>query len=73
MTSYGSARPVCELEERADFRRDLASIVIVRDVEYRAKRWSWEVETVREVSLHDLPRDLSPQTRRWLRSAGQHL
>ena len=73
MTSYRSAQPVCELEERVDFRRDLASLVIVRDVEYRPKRWSWEVEAVRDVALEDLPSDLSPQTRRWLQTVGEHL
>jgi 8-oxo-dGTP pyrophosphatase MutT (NUDIX family) len=73
MTSYRSAQPVCELEERVDFRRDLASLVIVRDVEYRSKRWSFEVEAVREVELNDLPSDLSPQTARWLRTARDHL
>jgi len=73
MISYRSMQPVCELEERADFRRDLASLVIVRDVEYRPKRWSWEVEAVRNVALNDLPSDLSPQTRRWLQTVGEHL
>ena len=73
MTSYRSAQPVGELEERVDFRRDLASLVIVRDVKYRPKRWSWEVEAVRDVALDDLPSDLSPQTRRWLRMVGEHL
>jgi 8-oxo-dGTP pyrophosphatase MutT (NUDIX family) len=73
MISHGSVQPVCELEERADFRRDLASLVIVRDVEYRPKRWSLEVEAVRDVALNDLPSDLSPQTRRWLQTVREHL
>jgi 8-oxo-dGTP pyrophosphatase MutT (NUDIX family) len=73
MISHGSVQPVGELEERADFRRDLASLVIVRDVEYRPKRWSWEVESVRDVALTELPSDLSPQTRRWLRTVEEHL
>jgi 8-oxo-dGTP pyrophosphatase MutT (NUDIX family) len=73
MTSYRSAQPACELEERVDFRRDLASLVIVRGVEYRAKRWSWEVEAVRDVALNDLPSDLSAQTVRWLRTVAEHL
>jgi len=42
-------------------------------VEYRPKRWSWEVEAVSEASLAELPRDLSPQTRRWLREVGARL
>jgi 8-oxo-dGTP pyrophosphatase MutT (NUDIX family) len=67
MTSHGAAEPACELEEEVDFRRDTCSLIIVRDVEYRPKRWSWEVEAVTEASLDELPSDLSPQTRRWLR------
>ena len=66
MTSHGDVLLACELEESIDFKRDLASLVVVRDVEYRARRWSWEVEEVREAPLKDLPPDLSPQTARWL-------
>ena len=50
MTSHGPVEPACELEEEVDFRRDTCSLLIVRDVEYRPKRWSWEVEAVREAS-----------------------
>jgi 8-oxo-dGTP pyrophosphatase MutT (NUDIX family) len=73
MTSHGTVQLACELEESTDFKRDLASLVIVRDVEYRPKRWSWEVEKVLEVSVHDLPSDLSPQMRRWLKAVEPHL
>jgi 8-oxo-dGTP pyrophosphatase MutT (NUDIX family) len=73
MTSHGSIQPVCELEEQADFRRDLASLVIVRDVEYRPKRWNWEVEAVDDFDPNDMPADLSSQTRRWLRTVAEHL
>ena len=73
MISHGSVQPVCELAEEANFRRDLASLVIVRDVQYRPKRWSWEVEAVCDVELDDLPSNLSPQARRWLRTAQEHL
>jgi 8-oxo-dGTP pyrophosphatase MutT (NUDIX family) len=66
MTSYGRAALACELEEAVDFKRDLASLVVVRDVEYRPKRWSFEVEEVCEVPLGDLPSGLSAQTARWL-------
>lgn len=69
MTSNGDANLACELEESIDFKRDLASVVVVRDVEYRPKRWSWEVEVVGEFALNDLPPDTSPQTRRWLSEA----
>jgi 8-oxo-dGTP pyrophosphatase MutT (NUDIX family) len=70
MFSHGEVKPSGDLDERVDFKRDTSSIVIVRDVEYLPKRWSWEVEAVEDFDLDDLPRDLSPQTRRWLRTAG---
>lgn len=41
-------------------------LVIVEDVAYRPRRWSWEVEAVREAPLDQLPPDLSPRVRRWL-------
>jgi 8-oxo-dGTP pyrophosphatase MutT (NUDIX family) len=70
MTSHGTVNLACELEESVDFKRDLASLVIVRNVEFRPKKWSWEVEAVCDVPLDNLPADLSPQTRRWLKSVG---
>ena len=73
MTSHGAVEPACELEEEVDFKRDTCSLIIVRDVEYRPKRWSWEVEAVSEASLDELPPDLSPQTRRWLKEVGTRL
>lgn len=73
MTSHGAVQLACELEEPTDFKRDLASLVIVRDVEYRPKRWSWEVEQVAEAAIDSLPADVSPQTVRWLESVRAHL
>ena len=73
MTSHGEAMLACELEEAIDFKRDLSSLVIVRDVAYSPKRWSWEVERVAEFALDDLPRDISPQTARWLETVAEHL
>lgn len=73
MRSHGSVELACELEETVDFKRDNCSLVVVRDVEYRPKRWSWEVESVCERPLDDLPSDLSPQTRRWLSEVAAHL
>ena len=73
MTAHGAVEPVCELEEEVDFRRDTCSLIIVRDVEYRPKRWSWEVESVQSAPLDQLPSDLSPATRRWLREVGERL
>ena len=73
MFSHGEAQPAGELDEEIDFKRDTSSLVIVRDVEYRPKRWSWEVESVGDFAMDDLPPDLSPQTRRWLKTVEPHL
>ena len=73
MTSHGPVEPACEFEEEVHFKRDTCSLIIVRDVEYRPRRWSWEVEAVREARLDGLPPDLSPQTRRWLKEVGARL
>lgn len=66
MTAHGEARPAREFEESHDFKRDTASLVVVRDVEYSPPRWSWEVEKVCESDLDSLPGDLSPVTARWI-------
>lgn len=68
MISHGEVTLAGELEESVNFKRDTASVVIVRDVKYRAPRWSWEVERVGEADLTKLPEDISPQTCRWLRT-----
>ena len=68
MTSHGEVQLAAELEERPDFKRDLMSLFIVRDVEY-SPRWSLEVEDVREVTMDALPPDVSARTMAWLESA----
>lgn len=73
MTSHGDVKLACELEELVDFKRDNCSLVIVREVEYRPRNWSWEVEAVRDFSADELPADLSAQTRRWLKEVGPRL
>ena len=45
-------------------------LLIVEDVAYAPKRWSWEVEAVGEFALDRLPPDLSPRARRWLAQFG---
>ena len=65
MVSHGSVRLAAELEEDADFKRDLAALLIVEGVIYRP-RWSWEVEQVVEASPDDLPPDISPRAVGWL-------
>jgi 8-oxo-dGTP pyrophosphatase MutT (NUDIX family) len=73
MTSHGSVEAACDLEEEVDFKRDTCSLVIVRDVEYRPKRWSWEVEAVRDDPLDQLPPDLAAPARRWLEAVAARL
>ena len=66
MTSHGDVTLAAELEEHPDFKRDLAALLIVRDVRYRPRRWSWEVEAIMEAPLDTLPADLSPRAAAWL-------
>jgi len=66
MTSHGRVRFGAELDERADFKHDLASLLVVEDVVYRPHKWSWEIERVAEVDEGDLPKELSPRAARWL-------
>jgi 8-oxo-dGTP pyrophosphatase MutT (NUDIX family) len=66
MTSHGEVTLAAELEEHPDFKRDLAALLVVRDVRYRPRRWSWEIEAITERSLDDLPADLAPIARGWI-------
>lgn len=66
MVSHGEVELAAELEETPDFKRDLASLLVVRDVRYRPPRWSWEVEAITEAPLDDLPPGLSPRAAAWL-------
>jgi len=66
MISHGAVEKVRDFEEVRDFKRDLSSLVLVRDVIYRPHRWSWEVEKVAEYGLDSLPDDLSATAARWL-------
>lgn len=65
LISHGEPRPVGDFEEFTDFKRDTASLVILRDVRYRP-RWNLEVEAVREVDMDSLPADMSPLSRSWI-------
>ncbi len=68
LTSHGDARPVADIDETVDFKRDSNSLILVRDVQY-VPRWSWEVEQVCEARLDALPPDLAPSSARWIESA----
>jgi 8-oxo-dGTP pyrophosphatase MutT (NUDIX family) len=72
LVSHGEVRLAAELEERPDFKRDLAALLIVRDVRYQP-RWSWEVEQITEASFDDLPARLSPRAAAWLEAVRHKL
>ncbi|HEY0625242.1 MAG TPA: NUDIX domain-containing protein [Allosphingosinicella sp.] len=72
MIRHGSVQLACELEERPDFKRDTAALLIVRDVEYRP-RWSLEIESVTEAELDRLPPKMSPRAVRWLNAVRPYL
>ena len=72
MTAHGRIRLACELEERVSFKHDLAALLIVEDVRYRPRRWSWEVEEVGEFPLDALPTDTAPLTLRWIDALRSH-
>jgi 8-oxo-dGTP pyrophosphatase MutT (NUDIX family) len=66
MTSHGRVRLAAELDQATDFKRDLASLLIVEDVRYAPRKWSWEVEQICETTMDHLPRDLAPIAAGWL-------
>jgi 8-oxo-dGTP pyrophosphatase MutT (NUDIX family) len=66
LVSHGRVGFGAELEQRPDFKRDLASILVVEDVRYRPRRWSWEVEAICEAPIDALPTDLAPIAAEWI-------
>ncbi len=73
MTSHGRVRSAGDLEEQTDFKRDLASLLVVEEVRYRPPTWSWEVERIIECSLDDLPSDVAPVTADWIETVRKKL
>ena len=65
LISHGLARLASDFDEAVDFKRDTASLVLVRDVRYQP-RWTWEVEQTREFGLGSLTEDLADASRRWI-------
>jgi 8-oxo-dGTP pyrophosphatase MutT (NUDIX family) len=66
MLAHDGLEDAYETTEGQDFRRDHASVFIARNVEYRPRRWSLEIEEVIEVDVDALPADLSRRARRWI-------
>ena len=62
MTAHGRVRDA-----------SIASLLVVEDVNYVPRRWSWEIEAIREASLEVLPAGLSPRTAAWLEAARRTL
>lgn len=66
LASHGQTRLARDFEESTDFKHDTASLVVVRDVRYRPRRWGWEVEQVGEFDPDGLPDNLPAVTARWI-------
>jgi 8-oxo-dGTP pyrophosphatase MutT (NUDIX family) len=66
MLAHDGLEDAYESTEGRDFRRDHASVFIARNVKYRPRRWSLEIEEVIEVDVDALPADLSRRARRWI-------
>jgi 8-oxo-dGTP pyrophosphatase MutT (NUDIX family) len=72
LIAHGAVRLACELDESSDFKRDLASLLVVEDVLYEP-RWSLEIERIVEADLDALPADMSPRAVRWIETVRRHL
>lgn len=72
LNAWSSVRAVAELEQRPDYRHDLASLLIVENVTY-TPRWTLEVERIIETSLDRLPADIAPVAQAWLDAVREHL
>lgn len=55
MTSHGTIRETA-----------VAELLVVEDVRYAPREWSWEVEAIREAALDDLPPDLASVAASWI-------
>ena len=65
MTAHGEAKLARDFRQTVLFKRDRASLVVVRDVLYRP-RWRLEVQRVCEADPGGLPADISPKVRSWI-------
>ncbi len=57
MTSHGAVRAFPAIDP---------SLVLVEEVAYAPRRWSWEVERIVEADLDALPPGMSPRFARWI-------
>lgn len=72
LVSHGEIQLACEFEQTPDFKRDLAALLIVRDVRYHPK-WSWEVEAILEAEPDQMPADVAPLAVKWLEAVRDRL
>ncbi len=63
LIAHGAVEHAFEFLHEPDFRRGEASMFIVRDVQYRARRWSLEIGAVQDFDPRSLPVDTSPLAR----------
>jgi ADP-ribose pyrophosphatase YjhB (NUDIX family) len=73
MISHGAVRLGCELEQDTDFKHDLASLLVVEEVRYTPRRWSWEVEATMEAPFDALPPDMAPIALEWINAVRDRL
>lgn len=66
MTSHGAVQLAGDFDDPVNSKRGMASLVIVRDVRYRPRRWSMEVEAVCEADPNDLPAGTSRLSAHWI-------
>ena len=71
MIAHGAVEKAAELEQRPNYRRDLVSLGVGRDVEYRP-RGSWEIERSIEVDPNQLPAGMSPLAEEWIAALRGH-
>ena len=55
MTAHGTVRGT-----------GIGELLIVEDVRYAPRKWSWEVEAIMEAAMDNLPADLSPRAASWI-------
>ena len=57
MTGHGAVRPLSAIDP---------SLVLVEDVAFNPRRWSWEIERIVAADLDALPPGMSPLAWRWI-------
>ena len=70
LRQHGQVRHLAEFRHRPDFRRGIAQVFVVEDVEFRPPSWSVEIEEVRAFDPDRLPDRLPEVTRLQLGMAG---